>query len=68
MGKDLRMLSLEVEMDAKEILLNLLCVWIQLIFRGGKVRPNPFVPLNPLTLIEPKLTQLLIGLNGHQLN
>ena len=68
MGKDLRIGSLEVEMDAKEILLNLLCVCMQLIFRGGKISPNPFVHLNPLTLIEPKPTQLLIGLNGHQLN
>ena len=55
-------------MDAKEMLLNLFCVWIQFIFRGGKVNSNPFVYLNPLTLIEPKPTQLLIGLNGHQLN
>ena len=68
MGKDLRIGSLEVEMDAKEILLNLWCVWILLIFRDGKVSPNPFVYLNTLTLLEPKPTQILIGLNGHQLN
>ena len=33
--------------------------------RGDKVSPNSFTHPNPLTLIEPKLTQLLVGLNGH---
>ena len=36
--------------------------------RGSKVSPNPFVYPNPPTLIEPKPTQLLIELNGHQPN
>ena len=38
----------------------------QLEDRGGKINPNPFTHLNPPTLIEPKPTQLLVGLNGHQ--
>ena len=36
--------------------------------RGGKVNPNPFAHPNLPTVIEPKLTQLLVGLNGHQPN
>ena len=42
--------------------------------RGGKVNlnpfthPNPFAHPNSLTLIELKPTQLLIELNGYQLN
>ena len=36
--------------------------------KGGKVSPNPFVCPNSSTLIEPKPTQLLVGLNGYQPN
>ena len=36
--------------------------------RGGKINLNPFVHLKPPTLLKPKPTQLLIGLNGHQPN
>ena len=36
--------------------------------RGGKVSPNPFARPNPLTLIEPKPSQLLVGLNEYQPN
>ena len=36
--------------------------------RGGKLNPNPFDHLNPPALIEPKPTQLLVGLNEYQPN
>ena len=38
------------------------------LIRGGKVSLNSFAHLNPPTLIEPKPTQLLVGLNEHQTN
>ena len=47
---------------------NLFIVLRVVLIRGGKVSPNSFAHSNPPTLIEPKLTQLLVGLNGHQTN
>ena len=37
-------------------------------YKGDKVSSNLFIYLNLSTLIEPKLTKLLVGLNGYQLN
>ena len=36
--------------------------------RSDKISPNSFTHPNPLTLIELKLTQLLVGLNRYQPN
>ena len=52
----------------------ILTIWVCLgewggwfnVVRGGKRSLNPFARLNPTTLIEPKPTQLLFELNGHQ--
>ena len=35
---------------------------------GDKISPNLFAHPNLLILIEPKPTQLLVGLNGYQPN
>ena len=40
--------------------------WV--LSRGGKVSLNPLAHSNPPILIEPKPTQLLVELNGHQPN